>query len=65
MTATSWAYAHHDLEVGFSTFVLFVIGVVELRAMEDFLDGFAYIIFVGIEVNSGEFEFHIATDGGE
>ena len=29
--------------------------------MEDFLDGFSDIVYVGIEINACEFEFHDST----
>jgi hypothetical protein len=52
------ALAHHDLEIGLSSFVVWVVRVVEIRAMEDLLDCFSNSVDVCIDIDTSEFEFH-------
>ena len=55
MHTASRALADHDLEIGLSPFVVRVIGVEEIRAMEDLLDCFSDRVDVSIEIDTCEF----------
>ena len=61
MNTTSWTLVHQDHKIGFSTFVVFVVGVVEIRAMEDLLNGFSDIVYVSVQIDVFEFKFHCNT----
>ena len=58
MDTTSGAYAHYDMKIRHSTFIIFVVGVVEIGAMKNNFNGFADIIDVRIEINACELKFH-------
>jgi hypothetical protein len=59
MHTASGALAHDDLKIWQSTFIIFIVGVVEIAAMNDSGDGFADFIDVRLEVNMGEFDLHM------
>jgi hypothetical protein len=58
MDTTSRTFTHGDIKVGYSPFVLFVVGVVEIGAMEYGSDCFADIIHVRFETNTCELNLH-------